>query len=256
MPTKKLPERLQYLQPAAERLAEHLKNHTNDEFPDDALSDELFDEGSWLEEIVKKHISEHPDEDTCVLLRDDLEAIQEYSQRRGVDSATWGSLHGWLMGYLTWGMQSEQIPFSPGGDGSVEMITDVSIEWEIPSGFQMTKCERERLTVLQGNATGEFEILSHSDAEEADWILDQAINLLRALPGTTRTQSLPVRFGEVHGKKWIEVSKSPTPSKGVTYLLSVPGGNVKASFTALANYDESIIESTLHTLRLARKANN
>jgi hypothetical protein len=66
-------------------------------------------------------------------------------------------------------------------------------------------------------------------------------------------QILDVRFGGCVGKKYLGVQTAPFPWKQVRYLLAVPGGFVSVDIGTLtgANFDESDVESKLHSLLLS-----
>jgi hypothetical protein len=61
----------------------------------------------------------------------------------------------------------------------------------------------------------------------------------------------PVRFGDVHGHKYLYMQAQPAPWKSVQYLLRIPGGAVNVVLDASGReFDESSFESKLHTIRL------
>jgi hypothetical protein len=70
-----------------------------------------------------------------------------------------------------------------------------------------------------------------------------------AVPG--EWTKFPVRFGNTHGNKYLYTQVKPAPWKSVQYLLKVPGGAVDISLNANGKeFDESLFESKLHTLRV------
>jgi hypothetical protein len=85
----------------------------------------------------------------------------------------------------------------------------------------------------------------------------------REYPKSTVT-SLPVRFGNVHGTKFVRVTDLVnllgTNSKKVGYLLEAPGGHIEIGAIPLSKkidhetWDESILEKLFHNLRVVQKS--
>jgi hypothetical protein len=75
-----------------------------------------------------------------------------------------------------------------------------------------------------------------------------------------RIETFPVRFGQIVGTKFVSRGESwRGPNKGVCYILTAPGGHIFLSASPLgnrvdeANWDETELEASLHTLRVACK---
>jgi len=71
----------------------------------------------------------------------------------------------------------------------------------------------------------------------------------------TTMEARDVTFGGAGGKKYISRQSAPCAIKQADYVLAVPGGFVVVRLVGfVADFDESPIESRLHTLRLSEPA--
>lgn len=94
--------------------------------------------------------------------------------------------------------------------------------------------------------------------------------------GRNKVTCSPVQFGDVAGKKWVEIGENRfgRPNKRIIYTLAVPGGHVEIHLSFLgkkpsakwdeaklteylkidtSNWDESPVESFFHTIRITTK---
>ena len=99
--------------------------------------------------------------------------------------------------------------------------------------------------------------------EEAAANLAEALGRRGAGDAGVEIQVLPVCFGQITGTKFVSKGESwRGPYKAVVYLLSAPGGHVYVSASPFgkhvdeSKWDESDLETILHTLRVVRRFQN
>lgn len=126
--------------------------------------------------------------------------------------------------------------------------------FEPPSGWQV-KAVPFRLDAKGGDVLGSITAIDESTFGVLQEQHEQTARLEQ--PGVAATTVVSdVSFGQCRGKKYSHRMTAPAPWKQVDYLLRVPGGFVLIQLGAQAgaDFDESPVESKLHTLRLSASA--
>jgi hypothetical protein len=113
---------------------------------------------------------------------------------------------------------------------------------ETPEGFQLSEsysCILLKKGMLEGTIHGCDDVsLNPSLYEIADWDRPFLVDS-------------DVRFGEVGGRKYLSViNHKGFFLKTVGYTLDVPGGWVHVQVQGKENFDESVLESRFHTIRI------
>lgn len=235
MPTKKpapLPEPLRYLQPFANALAK---------LPPDELNEDI--DASRLEAALRKRIGNLDLEPAEARLEADRELLEGWLADKPDHPAHW--ILGFLLtptlaNYLT--QPPEPLPRGP------EMI------FEAPAGWK-AKSVPFRLDLKAGKVIGSIMAIEESWLEHHQREREQTSKLRQ--PGQETANGISdVSLHGCSGKKYVFRMIKPAPWKQVDYLLRVPGGCdwIQLSTTAGVDFDESPLESKLHTLRLSASA--
>lgn len=235
MPTKKptpLPEPLRYLQPFAGALAK---------LPPEGLNEDV--DASRLESALRKRIRGLDLEAAEVRLEEDRELLKGWLADKPDHPAHW------ILGFIlspTLATDLTQPPEPP--PRGPEMI------FEAPAGWKV-KSVPFRLDLNAGKVIGSIMAIEESWFEHHQREREQR-SKLRQLGQETANDISDVSFGECSGKKYVSRMIKPAPWKQLDYLLRVPGGCVWIQLGTMTgvDFDESPLESKLHTLRLSASA--
>jgi hypothetical protein len=232
MPKKKptpLPELLKYLQPFANALAK---------LPPADLNEDV--DASRLESALRKRARGLDDEAADAELNKDRDALERWLKDKPDHPAHW--IRGFLLSpdlatHLT--QPAEPPPRGP------------EMSFVAPDGWKV-KAVPFRLDLKKGKLIGTIMAIDEFSfnliqRQQEHWV---------APPGLeARREVLPVRHGDVSGKKYVYRQTAPVPWKRVDYVLSVPGGFVSAMLDALgADFEEAPFDDKLHTVRLSASA--
>jgi hypothetical protein len=235
MPTKKpdsLPEPLRYLQPFADALAK---------LPPEDLNEDV--DASRLEAALRKRVRGLDEEAADAELTNDRDLLERWLKDRPEHPAHW--ILGFLLSpdlapQLT--QSSEQLPRGP------------EILFEAPNGWKV-KAVAFRLDLKAGKVIGSIMAIDEFTFGLLQLQRDQAAKIPQP-GGQASIEVSDVSFEQCSGKKYLQRMTAPAPWKQVDYVLRVPGGFVSIGLGTLtgAEFDESPLESKLHTLRLSSSA--
>jgi len=242
MPTKKpapLPEPLRYLQPFANALAKLAPEDLNEDV-----------DASRLDAALRKRVRGLDDEAAEGELAKDRDLLERWLTDKPDHPAHW--IRGFLLSedlaaHLT--QPAEPPPRGP------EMF------FEAPSGWKVKKVPF-RLDLKAGKVIGSIMAIDEFTFNHLQWQREQTIAPMPAMDGFPQPvvegtfDVSEISFEECRGRKYLSRMTSPAPWKQVDYVLRVPGGFVSIGLgtTTGADFNESPLESKLHTLRLSASA--
>lgn len=243
MPTKKpapLPEPLRYLQKFANALAK---------LPSEELNEDV--DASRLEAALRKRVRGMDEDAADAELAKDRDLLERWLEDKPDHPAHW--VRGFLLSadlatHLT--QPAEPPPRGP------EMF------FEAPTGWKVKKVPF-RLDLKAGKVIGSIMAIDELTFAHLQWQREQAMKtpapIMEGFPqpvieGTCDVSE--VSFEQCGGRKYLSRMTSPAPWKQVDYVLRVPGGFVSIGLGTItgADFDESPLESKLHTLRLSASA--
>jgi hypothetical protein len=235
MPTKKpapLPESLRHLQPFANVLAK---------LPLEDLNEDV--DPTRLEAVLRKRIRDLDLEAAEAQLATDRELLEGWLEDKPDHPAHW------ILGFILSPTLATDLtqPSEPAPRGP-EML------FEAPKGWKV-KAVPSALDLRGGKVVGSVMAIDEASFEFSQREREQTAKL--RWPGQqTANEISDVAFNGCSGKKYVFRMIKPAPWKQVDYLLRVPGGCVwiKLSTMTGADFDESTLESKLHTLRLSASA--
>jgi hypothetical protein len=233
-----LPERLRYLQSFRKKFALH-----PDELNEATAEGPLF-------ALFSKRIKSLPETEAQKLLEEDSEALEAWLALPENENDCLQFVRGFLMvspsdltKWIREGLEKEQPPL---------------VEIDLPDEVKMKRIANRNEAAIILRWKGLIITLQAMPEELARKLTKLT---WQEYPKSTVT-SLPVRFGDVHGTKFVRmtdlVNLLGTNSKEVGYLLEAPGGHIKIGATPLGKkinhetWDESILENLFHTLRVVR----
>jgi hypothetical protein len=126
--------------------------------------------------------------------------------------------------------------------------------FEPPNGWKV-KAVPFRLDLKAGKVIGSITAIEEFSFETSQREREQTAKL--SWPGIqTANEISDVSFDGCSGKKYVFRRVAPAPWKTVDYLLRVPGGFVWIQLNTMTgvDFDETPLESKLHTLRLSARA--
>jgi hypothetical protein len=238
MPTKKpapLPESLRYLRPFANALAKLRPENLNEDV-----------DASRLESALRTRVRGMDEAAADAELAKDRDLLTRWLQDKPDHPAHW------IRGFLLSPVLATRItqPAEPPRLGP-EMV------FEPPDGWKV-KAVPFQLALKAGKVVGSITTLEdefsfeHSQRER-----EQTATRPHPHGMQTANEISDISRGGCSGKKFVFRNIStPVPLKQVDYLLRVPGGFVWVQLmtAAGADFDESPLESKLHTLRLSASA--
>lgn len=235
MPTKRpapLPEPLRYLQPFASALAKLLPEELNEDV-----------DASRLEAALRKRVRGLDEEAAEAELAKERDLLEHWLEDKPNHPAHW--IRGFLLSpdlatHVT--QPAEPPPRGP------EML------FEAPNGWKVNTVPF-RLDLKAGKIIGSIMAIDESSFEGSQREREQTTKLRQ--PGQeTANEISDVSLDGCSGKKYVFRRITPAPWKQVDYLLRVPGGCVWIRLSTMtgADFDESPLESRLHTLRLSASA--
>jgi hypothetical protein len=242
MPTKKpapLPEPLRYLQPFANTLAN---------LPPDGLNEDV--NAAPLEGALRTRIRDMDLEAAEAQLAEDRDQLEHWLEDKPDHPAHW------ILGFILSPTLATDLtrPLEPPPRGDPEPVPHgPKVDFVPPDGWRVKQLAPYLLQFKKGKLSGTVmaidESLFHQTQRdrEGEWVV---------APGVEATRDIHVaQYGNVSGKKYVYRRIAPDPSKRVDYVLSVPGGFAMAGIEAAgADFDESVLESALPTLRLSASA--
>jgi hypothetical protein len=232
MPTKKpalLPEPLRHLLPFANALAE---------LPPEDLNEDV--DASRLEAALRKRIRGLDEEAADAELAKDRGLLECWLKDKPEHPAHW--ILGFLLSPDLATLLAESATAPPRGP---EML------FEAPNGWKV-KAVPFRLDLKAGKVIGSIMAIDEFTFGLLQLQREQAAKILQ--PGVQATNEVSdVSFEQCSGKKYLHRMTAPAPWKHVDYVLRVPGGFVSIGLGTPtgAEFDESPLESKLHTLRLS-----
>ena len=246
-----LPERLRYLQPFREFLAELPKEQASDADP------------TFLEELIYEHIKGKTTEEAQEKLSADLEELEKYlsAPRRRNDR-----LH-FVLGYLLTAVEDPQELLKPPEkpkpiEERLVMELPPKAKLKVDEYSLAVKWNGKRIYVLRSKMDDEFTRkhilaeLAHPDASEYErFIFMNEPSLAEMVPPTARQirrQSVSIDLGKVTGHKYISLGEAPATWKRVDYTLQIPGGHVSAVIQESSLFNEAEWEPYLATLRFEK----
>lgn len=227
-----MPEALRYLQPFANALAE---------LPPEDLKEDV--DASRLEVALRRRVRGLDEEAAEAELANDRDLLKHWLEDKPDHPAHW--IRGFLLSpdLATHVTQPPEPP--PRGP---EMV------FEAPNGWKV-KTVPFRLDLKAGKVIGLIMPIDESPLEGSQREREQTAKLRQ--PGQqTANEICDVSLDGCSGKKYVFRMITPAPWKQVDYLLRVPGGCVWIQLSTMtgADFDESPLESKLHTLRLSASA--
>jgi hypothetical protein len=109
-----------------------------------------------------------------------------------------------------------------------------------------------RLDLKAGKVTGSIMAIDQFTFELLQAQFQESAKVKQ--PGIEAAMQITVvAYGQCRGKKYLSRMTAPTAWKEIKYVLAVPGGFVSIGLGTMtgADFDESPLESRLHTLRLS-----
>jgi hypothetical protein len=235
MPSKKhapLPEPLRYLQPFANALAKLAPEDLNEDV-----------DATRLDAALRKRVRGLDEEAAEAELTKDRDLLEHWLEDKPDHPAHW--IRGFLLSpdlatHLT--QPAEAPPRGP------------EMHFEAPNGWKV-KAVPFRLDLKAGKVIGSIMAIDQFTFDLLQLQHEQAAKIQQ--PGVQATNEVSdVSFEHCSGKKYLYRRTAPAPWKQVDYILRVPGGFVNIGLGTLtgAEFDESSLESKLHTLRLSASA--
>jgi hypothetical protein len=235
MPTKKplpLPESLRYLQPFANALAKLSPEDLNEDV-----------DASRLEAALRKRVHGLDEEAGETQLTKDRDVLEQWLKDKPEHPAHW------IRGFLLSPELAETLtrPPEPPPRGP-------EMHFEAPTGWKVETVPF-RLDLKAGKVVGSIMSIDEVTFDLLQLQREQAAKIQQ--PGVQATSEVSdVSFKGCSGKKYMHRMTAPAPWKQVDYVLRVPGGFVTIGLGTLTGveFDESPLESKLHTLRLSASA--
>jgi hypothetical protein len=227
---KALPTELRYLEPALQELAK---------IPSEALDEDA--NVSSLDAALRQRVKGLKLREATSRLTQDRDILKEWLKKNGATDAPAHWIAGYLMrpGPLARGLLAPP----PRAEPTVEM--------DAPHGWRSRSRPRQ-LTVEKAGLFAEFTVEDESGYSWAQ-IQAEAREKDRG-DAQCRMQWFrsTVQFGKTSGFKYVLNQSGRVNWKAIEYLLEVPGGFIRASVgrTDGKEFDETVIESKLHTLRV------
>lgn len=226
------PEPLRYLQPFADALAR---------LPPEELNEDV--DTTRLEAALRKRVRDLDEQAADAELAKDRGLLERWLEDKPDHPAHW--IRGFLLTrHLTRYLRQPPKP-PPRGP---EML------FEAPNGWKV-KSVPFRLDLKAGKVAGSIGAIDEFTFGLLQLQREQAAKIQQ--PGVQWTSEVSdVSFGPCSGKKYLHRMTAPATLKQVDYVLRVPGGFVSIGLGTLkgADFDESPLESKLHTLRLSASA--
>lgn len=223
---------MRYLQPFTNALAK---------LPPEGLNEDV--DASRLEAALRKRVRGLDEEAADAQLAKDRNLLERWLKDKPDHPAHW--IRGFLLSpdlatHLT--QPPEPPPRGP------EML------FEAPDGWGV-KTVPFRLDLRAGKVIGSIMAIDESTFRLLQLQRAQAAVFQESEVQATNEVS-EVLFGPCSGKKYLHRMIAPAPWKQVDYVLHVPGGFVSIGLRTLtgAEFDETPLESKLHTLRLSASA--
>jgi len=243
MPTKKpapLPEPLRYLQPFANALAK---------LPQDDLNEDV--DASRLDAALRKRVRGLDEEAADAELAKDRDLLERWLTDKADHPAHW--IRGFLLSQDLAAHLTQPVEPPPRGP---EMF------FEAPTGWKVKKVPF-RLDLKAGKVIGSIMAIDELTFAHLQWQRERAMKApVPAMDGFPQPviegtfDVSEISFEECCGRKYLSRMTSPARWKQVDYFLRVPGGFVSIRLGTMtgADFDESPLESKLHTLRLSALA--
>lgn len=245
MPTtqpKPLPQPLRYLQPFVRKLAK---------LGPEGHREQEIDAGP-LDVAMRRRIRGMDRRSAEAALAEDRKRLTAWLNTTG------GQDHPayWILGYLSGaGLASHLRRPPPEARHKSKPPRRSGIVFDAPEGWT-AKPGRWRLDLKTKGVVGLIEGMDRTSYLNARRLLKtiRPVPQPRGTPKVTVTSS-SIRRGVCSGMKHIRRWSKPALSKQVHYLLQVPGGGVTIVLvtTGKADFDESPLESKLHTLRIQQR---
>lgn len=234
-----LPQQLRYLEAFRKKFA----TRPPEELNEDTGEVPLF-------ALLSKRIKGISESEAQTLLENDLEALEKWLAAPENENDCLQFVRGFLL-------------VSP--SGLVTRILEESAnvaepppetEMDVPEGAKVRRVKSRTEVGVLIRWKGTLTALD-SISEEAAANIEE---VERQSDGVSKLETLPVRFGEILGTKFVRTGESwRGPFKDVRYLLTVPGGYVHISTAVVSKkldeskWDETQLEAFFHTLRIVRK---
>jgi hypothetical protein len=226
-----LPESLRYLQAFANFLAK---------LPREDLNEDV--DASRLESALRKRMHGLDEQAAEALLTKDRSMLERWLKAEPDHPAHW------ILGYLLYPDLAASLtaPTEPSPRGP-------EMTFEAPKGWKV-KAVPFGLDLKTGKVLGSIMVIDELTYGLFQRQREQPMNIPRPPEVEETFEVSEVSFEPCHGKKYSYHMTGRACWKAVDYLLRVPGGFVSINLGTLtgADFDESSLESKLHTLQLSQ----
>jgi len=231
-PPSPLPDGLRYLQAFVTSLAK---------LPPEDLNEDI--DPTRLESAVRKRLRGLDEDSAEAQLAKDRELLARWLKDKPNHPAHW--VHGFLLSPDLASRLTRPTEAPPRGP---------VISFDVPNGWKVKKVPF-RLDLKAGKVIGSITAIDEPTFNLFRYQREQTGKIQRP-PVQETTEVLDVSFQECRGKKYLYRMTAPAPWKTVDCVLSVPGGFVDISLGTMtgADFNESPLESKLHTLQLSASA--
>jgi len=234
-----LPEQLRYLQQFRKKFASRAPAELSENTGEIALF-----------ALLSKRIKGHSKAEAQRILETDLAVLEEWLS----ESANENDCLQFVRGFLMVSPSELAKRIIEESAKAAEFPPEVEMDSPKDAKVRRVKSRTEVAMIIRwkGTLTGIDSVSEEAVANVAD--AEQLSD------GASRLTIVPVRFGEVLGKKFVRTGDSwRGPFKDVRYLLAAPGGHVYISTAVVSKkvdeskWDETQLEAYFHTLRVVRK---
>jgi hypothetical protein len=226
-----LPKSLNFLQGFVNFLAK---------LPPEDLNEDV--DGSRLESALRKRLRGLDVDAAEARLADDRAKLEKWLKSRPNHPAHW------VFGFMLLDDLATHLTQPPRPRPAGPKMT-----FEPPTGWKVKEVPF-RLDLKAGKVIGSIMAIDEGTFELLTWQREQAAQSLRR-DGRSTVAISDVTYGACGGKKYLNQQTDPVRWKQVDYVLKVPGGYVNIGLGTLtgADFDETALESKLHTLRIGSR---
>lgn len=242
MPLAPLPEQLRYLQPFRRRFASRAPEELNE----DTGEAPLF-------ALLSKRIKGRSETEAQSILEADFATLEEWLAEPANKNDCLQFVRGFLM------VSPSELATRILEESTEAVKPPPEAEMDLPEGAKVRRVKSRTEVGILIRWKGTLTALD-SVSEEAAANFTELEGRRGAGDAGVEIKTIPVRFGQVAGTKFVRTGDSwRGPFKDVRYLLTVPGGHVYISTAIVSKkldeskWDETQLEAYFHTLRVVRK---
>jgi hypothetical protein len=230
-----LPKELEYLEPVLRKMRKIPVEELNEDTDATAINEAVL---GRIEALGKRGVSRR--------LAADRETLRRWLEESGAEEpAAW-----WIVGYLMMPGSLLRRLLSP----AKPLPPSPEIVFEAPDGW-VREPQSFPLCIRKGKIFASVQVI---DADTLEHLRCDFESRPLRLPDVDLPESdekwvqSVVKFDDCHGYRYTYTQSVPFRWKSVDYLLEVPGGAVCIWIGGLKgeDFDESIVESQLHTVRV------